>query len=678
MLNPFALQAAFSLDFMQGALPLGVTLTRASTATYFDAAGVLQSAAIDTARFDHDPKTLANTGMLYEHAAATNLVLQSTPATAGVWGSFGLIGLTTGQPGKGGATSSTKLVPTASGSNTYRIRENFTWTAEEHTVSFDVKSAGLTWARILFNDGSGPSAWFNIAAGTLGSVQGTGVTHTITDIGGGFYRITMTDVAGAGAGLIELYLTGGDGPANIALDPNGVDGIYVENGQVEVGGKATSRIFTTVAQVTRSADVLTITIPAGVDVIRVTHDDDSYTEFQVAAGPFVVPTLGRPWIKSIVARPTLPATFKPAATAMATADLFAGGNVDDLNSVTRHYFPYGCDWLEIGVANWFVDAPTSALAEAGPGFPMTVATSVTMPDGRVVKAPWGGADTGTLASGADGYSDKVFVGLAGPGWLKFNTYRKLVGSRRGLVTQTASDTANGEKLYSFNGAGNLTMSPDAIVDNIGSTYRAPPMMIRGNVNGRAFVLIGDSTQEGAQDAGATSDHGIISRALNNRWPYLNMGVGNDQLQKFLLSNAKRLALAVQFTDCIENYCINDVAAGARSAAQLLADGVTFRALLPGLTHWKPTPHPFGVASSDGYTTLVGQTVYANDAVRVTFSTALRAGVAGVTVLEYADAVESARNSGKFRVDLGALTGDGTHGNALCNSTGSAAVQASIN
>jgi hypothetical protein len=63
---------------------------------------------------------------------------------------------------------------------------------------------------------------------------------------------------------------------------------------------------------------------------------------------------------------------------------------------------------------------------------------------------------------------------------------------------------------------------------------------------------------------------------------------------------------------------------------------------------------------------------------VTFNTALRAGVAGVTVLEYADAVESARNSGKFRVDLGALTGDGTHGNALCNSTGSAAVQASIN
>jgi hypothetical protein len=65
-------------------------------------------------------------------------------------------------------------------------------------------------------------------------------------------------------------------------------------------------------------------------------------------------------------------------------------------------------------------------------------------------------------------------------------------------------------------------------------------------------------------------------------------------------------LAVQFTDCIENYCINDVAAGGRSAAQLLADGVTFRALLPGLTHWKPTQHPFGVGSSDGYTTLGGR------------------------------------------------------------------------
>jgi hypothetical protein len=277
-----------------------------------------------------------------------------------------------------------------------------------------------------------------------------------------------------------------------------------------------------------------------------------------------------------------------------------------------------------------------------------------------------------------GYSDRVFVGIQPGTWAEVNIYRRLVGSNLGLVTQTASDTANGEKLYTFNGAGNLTMTPDAIIDNIGTSYRAPPVMIRGNVDGRSFVLVGDSTQEGAQDAGATSDHGIISRALNNRWPYLNMGIGNDQLQKLLLSNAKRLALAVQFTDCIENYCINDVAAGARSAAQLLADGVTFRALLPGLTHWKPTQHPFGVGSSDGYTTLGGQTVYVNDAIRVTFNTALRAGIAGVTVLEYADAVESARNSGKFRADLGALTGDGTHGNALCNSTGSAAVQASIN
>jgi hypothetical protein len=121
----------------------------------------------------------------------------------------------------------------------------------------------------------------------------------------------------------------------------------------------------------------------------------------------------------------------------------------------------------------------------------------------VIKVPWGGADTGTVADGSTvGYSDKVFVGIQ-PGSGPSSTHTAAGRQQSGLVTQTASDTANGEKLYTFNGAGNLTMTPDAIIDNIGTSYRAPPVMIRGNVDGRSFVLVGDSTKEGAQDTGAT-------------------------------------------------------------------------------------------------------------------------------------------------------------------------------
>lgn len=50
--------------------------TRASTGSYFDRAGALQTAAVDTPRFDHDPVTHAAEGLLLE-AAATNVLLNS-------------------------------------------------------------------------------------------------------------------------------------------------------------------------------------------------------------------------------------------------------------------------------------------------------------------------------------------------------------------------------------------------------------------------------------------------------------------------------------------------------------------------------------------------------------------------------------------------------------------------
>lgn len=61
----------------------GVTITVARTstsATYFDQDGVLQSAAANTARFNHDPATGACLGLLVE-AGATQVTLNT-----GTWG----------------------------------------------------------------------------------------------------------------------------------------------------------------------------------------------------------------------------------------------------------------------------------------------------------------------------------------------------------------------------------------------------------------------------------------------------------------------------------------------------------------------------------------------------------------------------------------------------------------
>lgn len=61
------------------------TYTRASTATYFDASGVLQTASANTPRFDYDPVTHDAKGILIEESR-TNLLLRSSEFENAVWG----------------------------------------------------------------------------------------------------------------------------------------------------------------------------------------------------------------------------------------------------------------------------------------------------------------------------------------------------------------------------------------------------------------------------------------------------------------------------------------------------------------------------------------------------------------------------------------------------------------
>jgi hypothetical protein len=78
-LNPdgLALDLQFAADktltARRGPTP---TFTRASTATFIGSNGLIQSAAINTPRFDHDPATLASRGLLIEESR-TNLVFPS-------------------------------------------------------------------------------------------------------------------------------------------------------------------------------------------------------------------------------------------------------------------------------------------------------------------------------------------------------------------------------------------------------------------------------------------------------------------------------------------------------------------------------------------------------------------------------------------------------------------------
>jgi len=67
-----------------------ITFTRASTGTYVDSNGIIQTAAVDTPRFDHDPVTGESLGLLIEESR-TNLLTYSEEVDQIAWAKAGTV-----------------------------------------------------------------------------------------------------------------------------------------------------------------------------------------------------------------------------------------------------------------------------------------------------------------------------------------------------------------------------------------------------------------------------------------------------------------------------------------------------------------------------------------------------------------------------------------------------------
>jgi hypothetical protein len=188
-----------------------LTFTRSTTATYFNAAGVLTTAAIDEPRIDHDPTTREVLGLLIEEAR-TNLLLnsdalstQSVTVTAedhalsfyGT-GTVTLSGVSTAGPlvGTGASDRVSLLFTPTAGSLTLTVSGSVTLAQLEagpyETSYIPTTSAAVTRAADTCST-SDLTPWFNAEAGTLfveymvpWSVPvSDGHTRRIVDINGG-------------------------------------------------------------------------------------------------------------------------------------------------------------------------------------------------------------------------------------------------------------------------------------------------------------------------------------------------------------------------------------------------------------------------------------------------------------------------------------------------------------
>jgi hypothetical protein len=200
--------------------------------------GLIQSAADNAARFDHDPTSpFACRGLLIEESR-TNLLTQSETWSSGA--SFTGPSTPTVTPNTTNAPNGALTADTLTGSTGTATdgSVNSTWrlpavsSSTAYTFSIYVRSLGVaTKAEIRIRDNS----------------TGASTQTLDTALTANWKRISVTHTTGATTSSIRCIIQNTDGP------------IAIWGAQIEAGSFATSYIPTTTASVVRSADVCSIT-----------------------------------------------------------------------------------------------------------------------------------------------------------------------------------------------------------------------------------------------------------------------------------------------------------------------------------------------------------------------------------------------------------------------------------
>jgi len=262
-----ALRPSLLLDFANSQqVDPRITFTRASTATYYDAQGVLRTAASGVPRIDHDPVTGECKGLLIEEAR-TNLLTYSEQFDNAAWSKNNVTVTANSVNAPDGSITADTLIEDTAETNHYLTNNCSVTAGQDYTASCYAKlGAGNRFFGLIL-----PSSGFGVnvaAAFTLtgnGSYSigtaGTGTSATITNVGGGWYRCTLTSQASVTNPVVNIQVRLSDSPAtsNRTYLGDGTSGIYIWGAQLEAGAAPTSYIPTSTVATTRAADAASMT-----------------------------------------------------------------------------------------------------------------------------------------------------------------------------------------------------------------------------------------------------------------------------------------------------------------------------------------------------------------------------------------------------------------------------------
>jgi hypothetical protein len=138
-----------------------------------------------------------------------------------------------------GTLTADKLVEDTS-TNTHQVlsTSSSVTTGSNYVSSIYAKAGERNWVLVVYFDGTTVRGrYFDLSNGTGGSNwPGTPVTNSITSVGDGWYRITLSYIATSTTNILGIYLANADGSASYT--GNGTSGAFIWGAQLVEGTSA--------------------------------------------------------------------------------------------------------------------------------------------------------------------------------------------------------------------------------------------------------------------------------------------------------------------------------------------------------------------------------------------------------------------------------------------------------
>jgi hypothetical protein len=226
--------------------------SRATTATYRGSNGLIQTANVNTARYDYSSANLAIPPKLLLEPASNNLFTYSKDFSQG-WTISGLTITTNATTAPDGTLTASKLAENEATNTQHLLTQNIGTVASGAIFTFSMYLKAAERQYFSFAAHAEPYIVFDLINGTVW--QGSQYA-TITPVGNGWYRCaatyTKTNTTGGFYGL--TWVVGG---GNNVFNGEVGKGVYAWGAQVEYGSSATSYIPTVASTASRAADAST-------------------------------------------------------------------------------------------------------------------------------------------------------------------------------------------------------------------------------------------------------------------------------------------------------------------------------------------------------------------------------------------------------------------------------------